>query len=115
MNTNVNINAEVGNRLKIFIDSLKISTAEFCRTTGLGRSLVDKLQAGIHGPSVETLDKISRSYPELSLNWLVTGEGSMMGSVINDEETTILELYRTIQKLLRTYGRIKEKSEVQMF
>jgi transcriptional regulator with XRE-family HTH domain len=94
MLTNLNINEEVGNRLIIFNNSLNISVADFCRATGLGRSLVDKLRKGIHGPRIETLDKISMAYPELSLNWLVTGEGPILGSAGNDTETTILELFK---------------------
>ena len=91
---NLNINEDVGKRLIIFTNSLNISVADFCRATGLGRSLVDKLRTGIHGPRIEPLDKISRAYPELRLNWLITGEGPVLGSVGNDIETVILEIFR---------------------
>ena len=81
-----NINDEVSKRIKIFIQHLGITTAEFCRKTGLSRQTVDKFKAGIHGPSVESLDKIIKSYPELRLNWLVSGEGMMVERITDDEE-----------------------------
>ena len=80
-----NINDEVAKRIKIFIQHLGITTAEFCRKTGLSRQTVDKFKAGIHGPSVESLDKIIKSYPELRLNWLVSGEGMMVERITDDD------------------------------
>jgi transcriptional regulator with XRE-family HTH domain len=88
-----NINDEVAKRIKIFIQHLGITTAEFCRKTGLSRQTVDKFKAGIHGPSVESLDKIIKSYPELRLNWLVSGEGMMVQSIPDDEENFLIRMY----------------------
>jgi transcriptional regulator with XRE-family HTH domain len=87
-------NVSVGQRLKIFIKSLDITIAEFCRRSDLGRPVVDKIISGKHWPGGETLYKVICAYPVLRLNWLITGEGSMIGSVANDEETVILELFR---------------------
>ena len=88
-----NINDEVAKRIKIFIQHLGITTAEFCRKTGLSRQTVDKFKAGIHGPSVESLDKIIKSYPELRLNWLVSGEGMMVERITDDEEDFLIKMY----------------------
>ena len=88
------INAKVGERLKGLIRHLGVSVSEFCRKTGLARPLVDKLRTGVHGPRVETLDRISKAYPELNLNWLVRGKGEMLGGVTDDEEGNLLAVYR---------------------
>ena len=88
-----NINDEVAKRIKIFIQHLGITTAEFCRKTGLSRQTVDKFKAGIHGPRVGSLDKIIKSYPELRLNWLVSGEGMMVERITDDEEAYLTKMY----------------------
>lgn len=88
-----NINAEVAKRIKILIQHLGITTAEFCRKTGLSRQTVDKFKAGIHGPRVESLDRIIKIYPELRLNWLVTGEGMMIERPPDDEEHYMIKMY----------------------
>lgn len=80
-------------RIKIFIQHLGITTAEFCRKTGLSRQTVDKFKAGIHGPRVESLDRIIKIYPELRLNWLVTGEGMMIERPPDDEEHYMIRMY----------------------
>jgi hypothetical protein len=66
--------ANENNWLKILINKLGLpSTADFCRKTDLGRGLVDKLSAGDNQPSFDTLVKIKEAFPEVNMNWLVTG------------------------------------------
>ena len=89
----MNINDEVAKRIKKFIAHLGITTAEFCRKTGLSRQTVDKFKAGIHGPRVESLNKIIKCYPELRLNWLVSGEGMMVQIIPDDEEHYLIKVY----------------------
>ena len=89
----MNINDEVAKRIKKFIAHLGITTAEFCRKTGLSRQTVDKFKAGIHGPRVESLNKIIKCYPELRLNWLVSGEGMMVQRIPDDEEHYLIKVY----------------------
>ena len=89
----MNINDEVAKRIKKFIAHLGITTAEFCRKTGLSRQTVDKFKAGIHGPRVESLHKIIKCYPELRLNWMVSGEGMMVQIIPDDEEHYLIKVY----------------------
>ena len=88
-----NINEEVGERLEIFIKHLDITVEEFCRITHLKRGTVDKARKGKHGPRVETLDGITKGYPQLNLRWLITGEGEMLQRQLSKEETTLLDHY----------------------
>ena len=66
-----------GHRLGAFIESLGISKKEFTRRTGLDYAHLHKITTGINDPGFETCSKISEAYPELSLTWLITGEGEM--------------------------------------
>ena len=83
------------NWVKILIDKLELSsTADFCRKTDLGRGLVDKLSAGDNNPRFDTLVKIKKAFPEVNMNWLITGRGEILNEVLDDGEVVILDLYR---------------------
>jgi len=83
------------NWVKILINELGLpSTADFCRKTDLGRGLVDKLSAGDNQPRFDTLVKIKEAFPEVNMNWLVSGRGEILDEVLDDEETVILEMFR---------------------
>ena len=72
-----------------------LSTADFCRKTDLGRGLVDKLSAGDNNPRFDTLVKIKEAFPQVNMNWLVTGMvGEILDEVLDDEEAVMLDYYR---------------------
>ena len=87
--------ANENNWVKILINKLGLlSTADFCRKTDLGRGLVDKLSTGDNRPRFDTLVKIKEAFPEVNMNWLVSGRGEILDEVLDDEEVVILDLYR---------------------
>lgn len=87
--------ANENNWVKILINKLGLpSTADFCRKTDLGRGLVDKLSAGHNQPRFDTLVKIKEAFPEVNMNWLVTGTGEILDDVLDDEEDVILDMFR---------------------
>ena len=87
--------ANENNWVKILINKLGLpSTADFCRKTDLGRGLVDKLSAGDNQPRFDTLMKIKEAFPEVNMNWLITGRGEILNEVPDDGEVVILDLYR---------------------
>ncbi len=69
--------SEVRERLVAFITSKGLSFADFCRTVGVRLNFVSSINKGIRQ---DKLLRISRAYPELSMAWLVTGEGQMLKS-----------------------------------
>ncbi len=87
--------ANENNWVKILINKLGLpSTADFCRKTDLGRGLVDKLSAGDNQPRFDTLVKIKEAFPQVNMNWLVSGSGEILDEVLDDGETVILEMFR---------------------
>jgi hypothetical protein len=87
--------ANENNWVKILINKLGLpSTADFCRKTDLGRGLVDKLSAGDNKPRFDTLEKIKEAFPQVNMNWLVTGMGDILEKVLDDDETVLLEMFR---------------------
>ena len=65
----------VKERLKKFIAVKGISIREFERSCGLSNGYYKMLRSA---PSVDKLSVILRAYPELSREWLLTGEGEML-------------------------------------
>ncbi len=61
-------------RLLLFIDYKGITKNKFYTETGVSNGVLDKKS----GLSLETVEKIISVYPELNLDWLVTGKGFMI-------------------------------------
>lgn len=69
---------ELSNRIKDFVTYTKMSVRKFASECGLKQPTLDKHIRGTADPNVVTLIGIARRFPELSLDWLLLGEGSMI-------------------------------------
>ena len=67
--------ATVKERLLTFIASKNISARKFETITGLSNGYINNLK---RSPTAEKLEKIFYKFPELSKQWLLTGEGQML-------------------------------------
>lgn len=61
-------------RILQFVEYKGFSKRKFYAETGLSNGILDKTS----GLSVETLEKIYLTFPEISLEWLITGKGEML-------------------------------------
>lgn len=64
-------------RLKQFITSLDLSVLAFENKCGMAQGTVSKMT---DKSRQRTLEKIRRSYPQLNMDWLLTGQGEMLNS-----------------------------------
>lgn len=69
------MNATFKDRLLLFLDYLEIGQTKFEVKAGLVRGSVSKIKDGMSAPN---LAKIANCYPQLSLDWLLTGRGKML-------------------------------------
>ena len=67
------------NRLELFITQKKMNTAEFERACNLKRNGIDSAIRNKGAIGSDKLSKISTSFPDLNLKWLLTGAGEMVG------------------------------------
>ncbi|WP_315020393.1 transcriptional regulator [Capnocytophaga leadbetteri] len=95
-------------RILQFIEYKRLSKNKFYKETGLSNGILDK-QGGI---SSDSLEKIYYVYPEINLDWLLTGKGEMLkkeglvqqahnniSSTINQHQTIHApEDYETLKK-----------------
>ena len=62
-------------RLLIFLDYLEIGQTKFEVKAGLVRGSISKIKDGMSAPNIA---KIANCYPQLNLDWLITGQGEML-------------------------------------
>lgn len=65
----------VKDRLISFLQSEGISKADFCRTIGVSAAYITSMRRSI---APDKLKSIALEYPQLSQQWLLTGEGEML-------------------------------------
>lgn len=114
-------------RIMQFIGYKGISVQSFENTANLSNGAVSKMGDGTRR---STLDKISNSYPELNINWLLTGEGEMLkpiqlvgdilnssvaGVNVNGQEIHINpNAYNTLLKIVESNQKTTEKFQEQI-
>ena len=76
MYTNVNT-LKMNKRFQKWLDYNDINSNKLAENLSVSRATISHIISGRNKPSVDFLHKILNKYPELNLNWLVTGKGSM--------------------------------------
>ena len=76
------------NRIKEFMTLKKINAAELADKIGVQRSNISHILSGRNLPSIPFVEKLMSSYPELNLEWLLTGNGSIWKSAENKKGHT---------------------------
>ena len=86
----------VKDRLLYFLKTKRIRPAEFTRTFGVSRAYISSMRKA---PSNEMLEKISLEYPELNMEWLITGDGTMIKA-----NSGTYGVYHDVAEPLATYA-----------
>lgn len=74
-------------RILQFIDYKGINKSNFYKSTGLSNGFLDKVK----DVGVSKLELILKSYPELSMEWLIFGTGNMLNFNFETENNSISE------------------------
>ena len=64
-------------RFQKWLDYNNINSNKLAEKINVSRATISHIISGRNKPSVDFLHKILKKYPDLNLNWLVTGVGSM--------------------------------------
>lgn len=81
----------VKDRLLLFLKNKRINNSEFGRMFDVSTAYVSSIRKSI---SPEMLDKLRSRFPELSIEWLLTGDGQMINNTIQRKSDSD-ELYYT--------------------
>lgn len=99
---------DLSDRLKAVIDFSKLSTRGFAIRCGISQPTLDKQIKGLRSVSIDTLTAVCSSFPNISRDWLLLGEGEMLKTQSKELER-INSLLDTIQTLQDT---INNKSDI---
>ena len=64
-------------RLQQFLKAENISQSVFADTIGVARASISHILAGRNKPGFDFIESMSRHYPNVNLEWLITGKGRM--------------------------------------
>lgn len=64
-------------RLKLFLEAHNLTQAEFADKINVVRASVSHVLSGRNNPSYEFIRSIMMKYPELNIEWLMFGKGTM--------------------------------------
>ena len=68
---------KMNKRFKFWLDSEGLNANLLSKIVDLNRSSISHIVNGRNKPSFDMLEKILSIYPNLNLNWLITGFGTM--------------------------------------
>jgi len=78
-------------RIKKFIDAQNLSSSAFANEIGVQRSSVSHVLSGRNKPSLDFVIKIKEHYPNVNLDWLLTGKGGMISSQKDKVEPLVVK------------------------
>ena len=64
-------------RLQQFLDVENISQAQLADTLGVARAGISHILSGRNKPGFDFLEAMAVHYPQISMDWLLTGKGRM--------------------------------------
>lgn len=64
-------------RLEQFLSAENISQSQFAENIGVARASISHILSGRNKPGYDFLEKMAINYPQLNLEWLITGKGRM--------------------------------------
>lgn len=95
----LNMESSIKERLKLFLAKKGLSQKKFEVACGLSNGYVNNIVKTI---SVDTLQKIIGTFPELNKDWLLTGQGSMLV----DKEVVKQNIEATDHSVANAYGEV---------
>ena len=95
-------------RLIEFLSYYKISKTEFGNAIGASNAFVTSIRKSI---SPDKIQSIALNYPQLNIDWLLTGEGKMLKDDYNSDQE-IISLKKEIEELKTTIIRLQAENDV---
>ncbi len=70
-------------RIQLLISTKGMTNAEFAEKIGVHPSIISHISSGRNKPSLDIVDKISETFKEVRLEWLMKGKGAMTSGEYN--------------------------------
>lgn len=85
---------DFGERIQKLMDHYQLSASAFAEAIDTGRSSISHILSGRNKPSLDFVLKITDTYPEVDIHWLLNGKGTFpktartTSSIIENKTTT---------------------------
>jgi transcriptional regulator with XRE-family HTH domain len=104
----------IDKRFASLLELLDMSGNQFAESIGFSGSSISKIILGKSTPAYKMLIAIFKRYPQISVKWLILGEGEPLETAENNrinEENDQKELQEELSRLSRELLRIKDIQE----
>jgi transcriptional regulator with XRE-family HTH domain len=64
-------------RIKLILKEYRLHSSDFAEKIGVSRGAISHILSERNKPSIDTIDKILKAFPDISKSWLRDGEGPM--------------------------------------
>lgn len=68
---------DIKDRFKLIMEREKLASGAFAESIGASQASISHILSGRNKPSVEMVLRIHQRYPDINLEWLLTGKGDM--------------------------------------
>lgn len=77
-------------RLNQIIEQKGLTATKFAALIGVNASTISHILAGRNKPGFDIINNIAKTFPDINLGWLITGNGSMYNSTVSIEKKTLV-------------------------
>jgi transcriptional regulator with XRE-family HTH domain len=82
-------------RIQMLISTKGMTNAEFAEKIGVHPSIISHISSGRNKPSLDIVDKITETFKEVRLEWLLKGKGAMTSGDYNLFEGLVEKISKT--------------------
>ena len=93
---------EFTNRLLEILENKNLSASQFAEKIGVQRSSVSHVLSKRNKPSLDFIIKISKTFDDISLDWLINGDNSLKSSETTDEKNSSTPISKEIKNIEST-------------
>lgn len=90
-------------RLQQFLEAENISSSQLADTLGVTRAAVSHILSGRNRPGFDFLEGMALHFPQVSMDWLLTGHGRMYKDLVPPENPVTERAARRVSKILVFY------------
>ena len=74
---NINAFTNMNNRLQSFIAAENLTQSQFADNINVARASISHILSGRNKPGFDFVEKLMKAFPNLNIEWLITGKGKM--------------------------------------
>ena len=78
-------------RFRKLLEDTNLTATKFAELLNINASAVSHILSGRNRPGFDVLEKIANAFPDLDMNWLLTGEGNRYKGQISKFEQKLAE------------------------